>query len=66
MNAIELIENHAKAIRNGVHDKIGPEFPVTMSNALLPGEGVAQGDLLIHCCRQCSEGVCRGKKARQI
>lgn len=62
MNAIELIENHAKAIRNGEHDKIGPGVPVTMSNALLPGEGVAQGDLLIIAADNVPNGYVEVKK----
>jgi hypothetical protein len=46
-SVIEKIQKHAAKIRNGEHDKIGPGVPVTMSNALVAGEGVAQGDLNI-------------------
>ena len=46
-SVIEKIQKHAEQIRNGEHDKIGPGVPVTMSNALVAGEGVAQGDLNI-------------------
>ena len=46
-SVIEKIQKHAEKIRNGEHDKIGPGVPVTMSNALVAGEGVAQGDLNI-------------------
>lgn len=46
-SVIEKIQKHAEKIRNGEHDKIGPGVPVTMSNALVSGEGVAQGDLNI-------------------
>ena len=46
-SVIEKIQKHAAKIRNGEHDKIGPGVPVTISNALVAGEGVAQGDLNI-------------------
>lgn len=45
--SIETIEQHAAVIRNGEHDKIGPGKPITMSRALVVGEGVAQGDLML-------------------
>jgi hypothetical protein len=44
---IEQLQQHADRIRNGDHDKIGPGIPVTMSTALVAGEGVAQGDLML-------------------
>jgi hypothetical protein len=47
ITAIEKIQEHATRIKNGEHDKIGPGKPVTMSNALVAGEGVAQGDLML-------------------
>jgi len=47
LSEIEQIQAHAEAIRNGEHDKIGPGVPIAMSPALVPGEAIAQGDLLL-------------------
>lgn len=47
LTEIEQIEKHAECIRNGEHDKIGPGVPLRLSSALLVGEGVAQGDLML-------------------
>lgn len=44
---IEQLQQHADRIRNGEHDKIGPGVPIAMSRALVAGEGVAQGDLML-------------------
>ena len=46
-NVIEAIQQHAAAIKNGEHDKIGPGRPTNMSPALMNGEAVAQGDLIL-------------------
>ena len=47
LSEIEVIQQHAESIRNREHDKIGPGVPTAMSPALVPGEAIAQGDLLL-------------------
>lgn len=45
MQAIELIEQHAKKIREGKHETVSPGQPVRISEAAEVGDGVWQGDL---------------------
>lgn len=47
LTEIEQIQRHAEVIKNGEHDKIGPGVPLVMSRALMAGDGVAQGDLML-------------------
>ena len=47
ISEIEQIQKHAESIKNGEHEKIGPGIPISMSHALVAGEGVAQGDLML-------------------
>lgn len=65
MSVIQQIEKHAEAIRNGEHDRIGPGVPVAMSNALVAGEGVAQGDLNIIVADGVPSGYVRVKRPGQ-
>lgn len=42
---LQDIQAHAQLIKSGAHPGIGPGKPLTLSNALMAGEGIAQGDL---------------------
>lgn len=63
---IEQIQNHAKSIANGEHDKIGPGVPVSMSSALVAGEGVAQGDLMLIVADRVPDGYQKVSKPNAI
>lgn len=62
VSEIEVIQKHAEVIKNGEHDKIGPGIPVTMSAALVTGEGVAQGDLMLIVADAVPDGYVQVKK----
>ena len=44
---IEQIEQHATKIKNGEHDRVFPGMPLSMSRAMVAGDAIAQGDLLL-------------------
>jgi len=47
MTEIEMIEQHAENIRNGLDEKVKPGMDAYFTEACVEGEGIWQGDLLL-------------------